>query len=305
MFNGVFGHKPTQDIINMEGWFPVLKDDNFNQYHTFGQLTRYAEDLPMILKAMCGSEAKKLHLDEPVDVKKLKIYYFKGLGYRFGFQWTTAQIKNGIYEAVNHFDSIGCQTEEIDLHEFSDMYEICCVKYLRMNWIRALYETAGLKEMTCLRIFAEVFKKMVFASKLTYAEIISILMIYLRGLVPESKVQYYNDKCDEFGKKMLSLLDSHSVLLLPTFQTTAFMHFMVPRHASSVTYCAVWNLFGVPATQIPISLSSGGLPYGLQVIAGPYNDRYCIAIAKELEKKFGGWKPPGLCTVKKNDIENV
>jgi fatty acid amide hydrolase 2 len=30
----------------------------------------------------------------------------------------------------------------------------------------------------------------------------------------------------------------------------------------------------------------------LQVVAAPYKDHLCIAIAKELQKAFGGWVPP-------------
>lgn len=30
----------------------------------------------------------------------------------------------------------------------------------------------------------------------------------------------------------------------------------------------------------------------LQVVAGMNQDRLCVAVAKHLEKSFGGWKPP-------------
>jgi len=30
----------------------------------------------------------------------------------------------------------------------------------------------------------------------------------------------------------------------------------------------------------------------LQIIAAPYQDRLCLAVAKELETAFGGWVPP-------------
>jgi len=28
------------------------------------------------------------------------------------------------------------------------------------------------------------------------------------------------------------------------------------------------------------------------VVAAPYNDHLCFAVAKELERAFGGWVPP-------------
>lgn len=30
----------------------------------------------------------------------------------------------------------------------------------------------------------------------------------------------------------------------------------------------------------------------LQVVAAPHQDRLCLAVAKELGEKFGGWVPP-------------
>lgn len=32
----------------------------------------------------------------------------------------------------------------------------------------------------------------------------------------------------------------------------------------------------------------------LKVVAAPYQDHLCIAVAKELEKNFGGWVPPSI-----------
>ena len=35
-----------------------------------------------------------------------------------------------------------------------------------------------------------------------------------------------------------------------------------------------------------------GLPLTVQVVAGPFCDALNIAVAKELERAFGGWQPP-------------
>lgn len=43
-------------------------------------------------------------------------------------------------------------------------------------------------------------------------------------------------------------------------------------------------------TQVPMGLKNG-LPVGIQVVAAPYQDRLCIAVAKELERAFGGYVP--------------
>lgn len=308
MFNGVFGHKPTQEIISMDGWFPVCKDKNFQSYHTFGQITRYASDLPILLKVMCGSKAKSLlHLDETVDICKLKVLYYHTAGSHLGLTPIDAEIQKGIFESANYLKSLGCEIEELKMKDLEDIYEICCVKYLRMDWKNALEETAGIRRMNFFSLTLEILKKLVFASEFSYAELNAILLIHLRGLVPESRVQHYFNKCDSIKEEMISLLENKTVLLFPTFATTAFIHFLGPGYASCPGYSAFWNLVGVPATQVPMGLSKKGMPYGLQVISGLYNDKYCLAVAKELERKFGGWRSPcsknyELKTVKQLDM---
>jgi fatty acid amide hydrolase 2 len=55
----------------------------------------------------------------------------------------------------------------------------------------------------------------------------------------------------------------------------------------------VFNLAGLPVTQVPLGLGRGGLPLGVQVVAAPERDHVAIAVALELERAFGGWIPPG------------
>ncbi|RZC41611.1 Amidase domain containing protein [Asbolus verrucosus] len=59
-----------------------------------------------------------------------------------------------------------------------------------------------------------------------------------------------------------------------------------------VSYLMIFNSLGLPATHVPCGLDKNGLPIGIQVVAAPYQDRLCFAVAEELEKRFGGWTPP-------------
>ncbi len=55
---------------------------------------------------------------------------------------------------------------------------------------------------------------------------------------------------------------------------------------------AVFNLAGVPVTQVPLGRSRNGLPLGVQVAAGIDRDHVSIAVALYLERAFGGWRAP-------------
>ena len=59
-----------------------------------------------------------------------------------------------------------------------------------------------------------------------------------------------------------------------------------------LTPAAVFNLAGVPVTEVPLGLSRQGLPVGVQVAAAHGADHVAIAVALELERVFGGWVPP-------------
>jgi fatty acid amide hydrolase 2 len=54
----------------------------------------------------------------------------------------------------------------------------------------------------------------------------------------------------------------------------------------------VFNLTGLPVTQVPLGLNDDGLPLGVQVAAARGGDHRTIAVARELERVFGGWTPP-------------
>ena len=56
----------------------------------------------------------------------------------------------------------------------------------------------------------------------------------------------------------------------------------------------MFNLAGVPVTEVPLGLTDGGLPVGVQVAAPRDQDHVSIAAAVELERVFGGWVAPAV-----------
>jgi fatty acid amide hydrolase 2 len=91
-----------------------------------------------------------------------------------------------------------------------------------------------------------------------------------------------------------TLLDmiGDGVLLYPPFPR------LVPKHRHTLgqpwlaTNTAIFNLYGLPATQVPLGVAAQGLPLGVQVVARAGGDHVTIAVAKELEDLCGGWVDP-------------
>jgi fatty acid amide hydrolase 2 len=82
------------------------------------------------------------------------------------------------------------------------------------------------------------------------------------------------------------------VLLHPAHPTLAPRHRRTYGRPWLMMPAAIFNMAGVPVTEVPLGLSAGGLPMGIQVAAGHRADHVSIAIALELEAVFGGWTPP-------------
>ena len=61
--------------------------------------------------------------------------------------------------------------------------------------------------------------------------------------------------------------------------------------AADFAYSGVWNMLLFPATVVPLGLSARGLPIGIQVIGARGQDHLTLAVAQELERAFGGWRP--------------
>lgn len=101
----------------------------------------------------------------------------------------------------------------------------------------------------------------------------------------------------KLGEKMkqefLDLLQPRpAVFLYPTFPHVASHHGQILANPFNTAYSVTLNAAALPATQCPLGLDSSGLPFGMQIITAPYNDRLSIALAEHLEEKLGGWSQP-------------
>lgn len=97
------------------------------------------------------------------------------------------------------------------------------------------------------------------------------------------------------------------VVLAPIMPTTAFPHDrsdLATRrididgteypYFDQLALAGVATLPGLPATALPIGLSEGGLPIGIQAIGPMFGDRTTIGFAELVEREFGGFTPPPL-----------
>uniref|UniRef100_A0A336NAJ7 CSON011536 protein n=1 Tax=Culicoides sonorensis TaxID=179676 RepID=A0A336NAJ7_CULSO len=290
-FNGIFGHKPTPNLIPMNGWHPMVIDEYFHHIHTFGPISRYARDLPLLMKVMSGQKSVHLRLDETVDVSKLKIFYIEEFGPSFGITPVQSYIKLAVLKASEYLHAFGCKVKNIHPKNLRLAFEFCSSKEFYLQGVpEFLAKTEN--SLKAKNITWEWIKCIFHQSKHSYSGLSFYLLYKMKNwLLPETKIEFYDNKIRELENYFNTILKDNAVLVLPTFPTHAFYHYLLPSHLSGVMYTTIFNVLGFPATSVPI-MQRNGMPVSVQIVAGPFQDRLCFAVARQLEVAFGGWKAP-------------
>lgn len=103
-----------------------------------------------------------------------------------------------------------------------------------------------------------------------------------------------------------AVFEAYDVVITPTSPTQAFAHDHSPNpwvrtitidgesfdYADQLVWAGLASAPGLPATAIPIGLSSDNLPIGAQVIGPMFGDRTTLRFAQLMEKQFGGFTAP-------------
>lgn len=96
---------------------------------------------------------------------------------------------------------------------------------------------------------------------------------------------------DNFRSSMLSYFNDFDVLLCPVNGQTA-IPLDQDENMAEYTYTNTYNLTGWPAAVVRAGTDALGLPIGIQIVAAPFREDHCLAVAGWLESKLGEFPPP-------------
>lgn len=290
-FCGIFGHKPTPFVVSTEGMYPTVKGER-EKLLGLGPMTRYACDLKPMLKILAGPKVDKLKLDEPVDLKKIKIFYIEDLLDPLA-RGCNSDILEGVRGAVNHLvEKYKVQAEKITFQEF---------RYGFLLWSAEANTEANSPTMAQqfkdgradeLNPIVELVKKMFQMSEHNMTSIMAATLEKFSPTFGSRGNKILTKRAAELRHKFNEMLGDDGILLVPTHPEPAPKHFTTLLKIFNVSYTSVTTVLQAPITQCPLGLSKEGLPFGVQIMARPYNDRLTIEVAQELEKAFGGWLSP-------------
>ncbi len=271
-FCGVFGHKPSYNLIPVRGHEPPGAGPGAGVLlAVVGPLARTAKDLSLALDVLAGpdtAEAMAYRLDLPL----------------------ARHAKLGEHRVLVLSDSAMMPVDDeirAGIEAMGDKLAVLGAKVTRGSDLVPDY--------------AEIQR--------VYMGI--LMPTVTRGApgVPVISAHEWMELLDAQARLRLQwarLFQDFDVVLAPVHGSAAFPHDDNPDmgartltlNGKTVSYMAPAGWAGLatsanlPATAMPVGLTRAGLPYGLQVI-GPYlEDRTTLAFAALAEREFGGFRPP-------------
>jgi amidase len=100
------------------------------------------------------------------------------------------------------------------------------------------------------------------------------------------------ERADTVRSRMLGWMADVDVIVCPAMPQPAILHGESTDPAFGDTYSDVHNLTGFPAVVVRGGTAPGGLPIGVQLVAGPWREDVALAAARVVEAASGGWQPP-------------
>ncbi|PZQ59536.1 MAG: amidase [Phenylobacterium zucineum] len=270
-FCGIFGHKPSYGIVPLRGHSPPGLDGGPIPLAVVGPLARRAEDLDLALSIIAGPEADeavgwRLQLPDPrqrelADFRILVIDQHPATA-------TDTEIRGALDDVAARLDALGAPVSR-----FSALLPDLAAQHRVYMAIVGAAMSRGSPAGTTLNAH-------------------DLMNLY------DAQVAY--------RRLWATLFEEFDVVLAPAFGTVAYPHVDEPDNSQriltidgkptayfdQIAWPGLALLPNLPATAVPIGLSRGGMPIGVQVI-GPYlEDRTTIAFAGLVEREFGGYRAP-------------
>ena len=291
-FNGVFGHKPSPGLVPNTGQYPSTEGEAAFML-TLGPLARHAEDLMPVTRIISGPDgvdercvARELGDPTKVDLKQLRVL----LADDASLLPARKELREARDAAAGALEERGASCERVSLKQLRRALEI----YLAAlgdgadTSLNQLLEDAGVQPRGA-RPWMDAVRG---SGDHTMPILITLALERLNRHMPAGRTQKAVAAARSLRDEVGAILGDDAILLHQPHPRVAPRHGGTIGRAWVLTPAAVFNLLGLPVTQVPLGLNPRGLPLGVQVAAADGNDHLTIAAALALEQRFGGWVPP-------------
>ena len=268
-FCGVFGHKPTFDLVPATGHSPPPIDGPGAgvEFGVVGPLARTASDLALALGVLAGPEgdlgrAYRLDLPPPrgAELSDYRVLVLDS----HPLAGVDAEVLAPLHALAGKLESLGAEVS---------------------------YGSSLIPDLA--------------AAQATYMAVLGTILSRGRpGAQPALDTFGYMAGLDAIAvaqAQWAELFETFDVVLAPPFGTAAFEHQDDPEwgnrrltingqltpYGAQIAWPGIATFPGLPATCAPIGKTKAGLPVGVQIIGPRFEDRTPIAFAGLIEREFG------------------
>ena len=276
-FCGTAGIKPTSGRVPRTGHiigFDVGYSEPLTQ---LGPITRYVDDLFPLLKTIAGPDGADpgvvgMPLQDPstVDVSRLRIAFHSDNG----VMPAEDDVKEVIEKATSAMEHAGSTVVDECPKPLARLMDIWTENIICQGgeYIRHILEKAGTTT---------------WSQSLEYAKNLEPL----RG----DDFNRFLRRWQEFRADMHRFMTRYDVILCPvTAYASLPVDYPLGEMLAGFTYTYAYNLTGWPGAVVRGGTSKDGVPIGVQIVARPWREDVCLAVATYLEHVLGGWKKPPL-----------
>lgn len=293
---GLVGLKPTYGLVSRYGLIPLL-----NSMDVPGILTRNVDDAVLILNAIAGPdeadstsvqrEYVPLNLPNTIDISNLRI----GIPKEYKLSNISPEIQGCWDDVCEFLRESGASISIVSMPHTS--YSIMCYSVLNrcdvtsnlacydgMEYGYRADEWSSVQELyrkTRSEGFGKVVKDRILIGNYFLLEE-NYDKYYLKAMRMRRLI------ADDFDVVWDNNID---VLLTPTTLTEApdYNEFVTLDNQTQCLiqdYCTQpANMAGIPAVNVPIKLSTNGLPLSLQLMAPAFHEKRLLTVAKWIEQK--------------------
>lgn len=293
-FCGLFGHKPTRDLVSLRGHIPGPPGTQSRpDLAVGGPMARSSHDLELLLDVIAGprpADARSWALAmEPAKLETLAQTRV-GLWLDDPLCPIETELSAGYRDLAGKLEGLGALVAEPN-HRLLNLEHI----------LPAYFNLLGSLLATSLKPSQR--RQMKWIARLEpwlkfFGPVTPFIGEYARG-VNQAAHQWasWNELREKMRVEIESLFEEFDVLLTPITPTTAIRHdhsqpvfkrrIMVaeqPRaYMDQFCWIALATLLGLPATSVPVGVTPHGLPYNIQVVGAPGRDLTTLKFSQLLE----------------------
>jgi aspartyl-tRNA(Asn)/glutamyl-tRNA(Gln) amidotransferase subunit A len=260
-FCGTVGLKPTYGCVSLSGIIPL----SWSLDHA-GPITRNAEDAAVLFEAINGYDNM-----DPISLirspcaswdtvrptaEKLRILCLTNM-----FDQVDEEVARAVYDARSRLEELGALLAERDYPYAED--------HLKWQGIILLSDAAAYHRDHLRESASDIGTDVL--ARLRIGEAMSA-----------TDVAIAHRKMTEARRGIIKLFEQVDLLLTPTTATPAPARAgldAVEAARRFTRFTAPFNFTGVPAISIPCGFTSGGLPIGMQLVAGPWREVTLLQVA--------------------------